>query len=210
MLRKLTVVLGLAMSLLVTRQASAIPVHDFDLLMLNPPSIVPLLVGQFAVARPLGPPTMGEIENNVYFDDITGLYTYVHSVTPALVNNTLFSSHGALAGFTGVAGWSFSEAGLVGGTGTSTDLTIDNIDGQLLWNIEEVLGSKGWWDMSEPITFFFVSTKPPGLGDYNLSGVDVGTAQSYAPVPEPGSIALLGSGIVGLYAAMRRRRSLRA
>jgi PEP-CTERM motif len=209
MLRKLTVVLGLTMSLLVTQQASAIPVHDFDLLILNPPSIVPSLVDAFTVAAP-PPPTMGEIENNVYFDDLTGLYTYVHTVTPDLANNLLFNSQGAVAGFTGVAGWSFSEAGLAGGTGTGTDLTIDSIDGQLNWNIEEVLGSKAWWDMNEPITFFFVSTKPPGIGDYNLSSTEVGTAQSYAPVPEPGSIALLGSGIVGLYAAMRRRRSLRA
>ena len=29
------------------------------------------------------------------------------------------------------------------------------------------------------------------------------------PTPEPGSIALVGSGLVGLYAAMRRRRSVK-
>ncbi|MET0215791.1 MAG: PEP-CTERM sorting domain-containing protein [Vicinamibacterales bacterium] len=208
MLRKLTVVLGLAMSLLVTQQASAIPVSNLDGLILGAP-IAPSLVDEFTVAAP-PPPTMGEITNNVFFDPMTSLYTYVHTVTPDLINNLRFNSAGAGAGFTGVAGWSFTEAGAAGGTGTSTDLSIDNIDGQLNWNIEEVMGSKAWWDSSEPITFFFVSTKPPGIGDYNLSAGEVGTAQSYAPVPEPGSIALLGSGIVGLYAAMRRRRSLRA
>ena len=74
MLRKLTVVLGLAMSLLVAREALAIPVTpvDFDTLVL-PGSIRPELVDLFTVAKP-PPPTMGEIINNVYFDGT--LYTY--------------------------------------------------------------------------------------------------------------------------------------
>ena len=63
------------------------------------------------------------------------------------------------------------------------------------------------------IDFFFVSTLPPfAHGDvrfdpkkpYNLSNDSgFGTAPSLAPVQEPGSIALLGSGLVSLYAATR-------
>ena len=69
--------------------------------------------------------------------------------------------------------------------------------------------------MSEPIQFFFVSTLPPRLRNYNLLSANVlqpnplefGAAEGVAPVPEPGSIALFGSGLVGLIAAMRRRRN---
>ena len=132
MLRKLTVVLGLAMSLLVTQQASAIPVSNLDGLILGAP-IAPSLVDVFTVAAP-PPPTMGEIANNVFFDPVTSLYTYVQTVTPDLDNNFCSALRGAVAGFTGDAGWSFSDAGAAGGTGTGTDLTIDNIDGQLNWN----------------------------------------------------------------------------
>ena len=133
-------------------------------------------------------------------------------MTPDLDNNARFDTALPVPGFagaTGVAGWSFSQAGAAGGSGTDIDFEIKEF-GQLEWTSLFLEGTTRGWDMNEPITFFFVSTKPPGIGDYNLSAGEVGTAQSYTPVPEPGSIALLGSGLVGLYTAMRRRRSLRA
>ena len=76
MLRKLTVVLGLTMSLLVVREASAIPVvpTDYDTWALTQGgSIAGPLPGIFVVAFP-DPPTMGEISNNVYLDGT--LYTF--------------------------------------------------------------------------------------------------------------------------------------
>ena len=131
-------------------------------------------------------------------------YTYVHTVNPSLNNNFLLNTAFEVKGYTGVAGWSFSDAPAAGGTGTLLDFVLLE-PGQLGWL--STIGILGW-DANEPISFFFVSTKAPGLGDYNLIGLEAGTANSFAPVPEPGSIALLGSGLVGLYTAMRRRRSL--
>ena len=74
-------------------------------------------------------------------------------------------------------------------------------------------GALGHWNAFEPITFFFASTMPPTIKSYGLfslnRGFDFGSAEGLAPVPEPGSIALFGSGLVALYAAVRRRRSLK-
>ena len=150
------------------------------------------------------PPTMGEIENNVYFM-MTALYTYVHTVNPSLKNNFLLNT-AVRSG--GLHGGLWLE--LLGRDRRRWDRHAGDFvvlrPGQLTW-----FSHPGSWlgcERADP--FFFVSTRPPTIGDYNLIGSESGTANSYAPVPEPGSIALLGSGLVGLYTAMRRRRSLNA
>ena len=116
---------------------------------------------------------MGEAVNNVYFDREACIRTCIE--VRSRPSKTIFAlnTQFAVAGYTGVAGWSFTEAAAAGGTGTSTDLSIDNIDGQLNWNIVYGLWrSQLGWDSGEPITFFFVSTKPPGIGYYNLSAAN--------------------------------------
>ena len=44
------------------------------------------------------------------------------------------------------------------------------------------------------------------LTDPDIVGGGGSFADSLAPIPEPGSIVLLGSGLVGLYGELRRRR----
>ena len=65
---------------------------------------------------------MGEAVNTVYFDG--SLYTYVHEVIPSLNDNFALTTGFDVAGYTGTAGWSFSDAGAAGGSGTAMDFLI--------------------------------------------------------------------------------------
>ena len=221
MFRKLTVVIGVAMSMMVAREASASTITpvDFDSLdSLFFGSSLGSHTGLFAVANP-PPSTMGEISSEVFLSSFFSYYTYVHTVTPGLDDNLRFSTHvGNGGGYIVSAGWSFSDVLRAGGSPTDQsehiDINVDDFSGRLNWDVRFTepgcCATPHGWDALEPITFFFVSTLPPGLKAYNLIGAhsfETGTAPSLAPVPEPGSIALLGSGLVGLYAAVRRRRS---
>ena len=209
MVRKLTVVIGLAMSLMVARDASAIPITpvDFDSWITGPP--MRLFDGQ-SMRDPPFPPGEGEfigsIRSRVFFD---GTHTPIQyrvqpsdsGVTMVSLFHTLFD----VGGFTGVAGWRFSDMLFVG-TGTAADFVLSEDHGRLSWQ------TNGFILPNSMTTFFFVSTNYPwplgsrehfGLVSDTVNGIGLGLA----PVPEPGSIALFGSGLVGLYAAVRRRRS---
>jgi PEP-CTERM motif len=231
MVRKLTVVIGLAMSLLAARDASAISIQlqqieitPVDLDSWEGGSIVRSHTSLFKTG--FTPSTGGEIASDVFFDGFNR-YTYAHRVTSYLDFYSAGDIHIAdfvtlsPSRFTGIAGWSFSDALRAGGTGTDTDFRVINDIGNnfFLWTTHA-----GWWAAFEPIQFFFVTgitrscpsfdphcsvgTGPFEIGPFTLpNGVIVGgAASSLTPVPEPGSIALLGSGLVGLYAAMRRRQ----
>jgi hypothetical protein len=227
MVRTLTVLIGVAMSLMVARDASAtnfgiITPVDLDL-WADDIFLVRSHTDVFNVAQP-PPLTSGAISTDVFFDGFVE-YTYVHTVTPSLDGNilfktefNLFDNQTPIRGFNTIAGWSFSDALRAGGTGTDSDFLVSDIDG-----INNITGQLNWlasfstpeqpnasWGAFDPIRFFFVSDLPPGeftraYGLFSFS--EHGTAQSLAPIPEPGSIELLGSGLVGLYAAVRRRQN---
>ncbi|HEY7448641.1 MAG TPA: PEP-CTERM sorting domain-containing protein, partial [Vicinamibacterales bacterium] len=158
--------------------------------------------------EPVNDDVIGELRNRVYFDELTGYYTYWHKVIPATGqnNNERFATQFAPAGFTGTAGWSFSDALGVGLPNDATAFEITLTDENFIrWN---TINGGADWDQLERIKFFYVSTKAPGSptsGLYNLTGTEVGTGASYAPTPEPGSMLLLGSGLAALYGARRRR-----
>lgn len=209
MLRALSVTLGLACALVVARPASAIPVSPVDLntVALNS-QVGGTMIDAFTTLLP-PPDDIGDATTRVFFDGVN--YIYTQTVFPTGDFNFVYNTEFSVSGFTGTAGWRFSDAAAFGAGGNSSDFHIENVGGNLVWTAL-FGGAFGEWNSFEPITFFFVSTLPPTIKNYNLFSLmplEFASAQGLAPVPEPGSIALFGSGVAALYAAYRRRRHLK-
>jgi hypothetical protein len=199
-MRKLiTVAAALVLS---ASSAFAIPIvpENYDTLALG--AFVTSTTDPFNTASP--PPIfMGTLDSSVYFDG--ALYTYVLQVKPTGDDNSHLNTAFVPKEFSGSMGWSFTDAVNAGGGGDALDFLTGEINGRLHWlGLNQGIGSN--WDTGDSITFFFRSTAPPRLGDYNLLNGEAGTAQGLAPVPEPGTLGLMGVGLYGLYQARKRKK----
>lgn len=132
---------------------------------------------------------VGDLWSNVYFDG--SFYTYTFEVTPSINNISEVNTAFDVVGFNNVAGYSFTDA-----TAMGSGFTIDHDAGD--GTLDYGTLTPGAFDSGETVTFFFQSVYGPTWGDYNLVDGKVGTATGYAPVPEPASLLLLGSGLLGL------------
>jgi PEP-CTERM motif len=191
-------------TLAVATPAAAIPIvpQDFDAIQVDIGASIINGADLFNVAAP-PPLTMGLLTSDVFFNG--ELYTYVSRVTPSVQDVSHLNTAFSVKGFTGSAGWSFGEAATAGGTGTGLDFFTATFGDRIHWlAVDRGLGEN--WDAGEPITFFFRSTAPPTIGDYNLLNGEAGTAEGFQPVPEPGTLMLVGTGLYGLYYQRKRRK----
>lgn len=154
----------------------------------------------------------------------SGGYVYVATLDPIVSGvkffQTTFLNTGGVAGFTGLAGWSFSDAVAAGSATGGGAFTLGyKGDGStdLLWTVRNAVDgfTVANWDNQAPIRFFFESTYAPGLNDYyEMMNAVAGFAQGLAPdpnappatVPEPGTLLLLVSGLLAGGAWTRRVR----
>jgi hypothetical protein len=206
-LQRFALTLGLVPILAAPAAAGPILPTNLDVIQFGIGSSVASSGDLFDVASP-PPGTMGSLFSEVFFDGAT--YTYLSIVTPSVLDASHLNTAFSIPGFTGEIGWSFGQAAAAGGTGTGLDFLTGTFGGDRAhWlALDRGLGEN--WDAGESIAFFFRSTKPPTIGDYNLLNGEAGTAEGFAPVPEPGTLMLTASGLYALYRRTKKRREAAA
>lgn len=145
--------------------------------------------------------------DNLIINNATG---YITNGTNMLVNNlwnpveSTFYEEYSLFGF--FAGWSSSDDnGTVMTIGTNLDTYIFNVD-------FDIASSADFYGFIADENEYFTSFNIYSNNFYALNAIDnvtVGTTSS-APVPEPSTMLMFGSGIIGLAGISRRKKITKA
>jgi hypothetical protein len=146
---------------------------------------------------------LGDVLNQVYYNQATGIYTYVEGIAPTISYISEVNSPKAW-GFNGVAGYSFSQA-----DGADITLAYLELDPDLTLDWSNIEG----WNAYEPFTLFYQSSLGPATdsGYYQVIDHTIGYYSSYSPnspspVPEPATALILGSGLLGLAGVARGKK----
>lgn len=169
---------------------------------------------------------IGDLTGRVFQNVAGTAYIYEMTVLPQTNNPREFNTSFSVPGFSVAAGhragWSFMDAVAAGGldpTGTPPPGSrvfsiLFEDDGTIDFQMRTAEILNGTWGSGArqvPLTFFFESPAAPGISNYNVQNSHVAYAENWAPgapaapVPEPASLVLLGSGLVGLGVWARRK-----